>query len=648
MAKKNQPHTGSKIPPTPKNHPTSAKHTNGFLHKLFVQGLPWTSGILFAVFAWIMLAVMNNDTLYTLQERSLFIDDQSFWHQCMATPAGWVRWLGCYFTQFFHYPALGTSIIIGIWLATYVIILKAFSIKREWSPIALTPLFAMLGGVIGLGYWLYSHKLPGHPFAENIALLMTALACLADKQISTPWKRYVWIVVWTFGAYPLLGWWTLLGTAVMTIRAIVGNKELYSLLIGSASILVAPLLWYYHYSQMRLTDAWVIGFPIFESGEYTSWLMSLPYFIMAFVVIALATIPVIHLQRPALSTLKTAILSLSVFILSAIGCWIINFDDYNYQAEMRMYRQAEKSDWKAVLQEAAKWETIPTRQMVILKNIALTNVRQLGNMAYRYDNRGLLPHTRDSLKVHMALTAAPMLHLNYGKFNYATRWAIENSVEYGWQVAFLKILAKCAILNGEHQLANKYTSLLGKTTFYRDYAEKLQTVNRELQQSGDKKKAASDLGLSAAYELHSHFNNDLDSDNGLCEMYLLHHFSNTMNIDSKLLQEVTLNYAMISKNIQLFWPRFFQYATLHAGEDIPIHYQEAAYLYGTLEPQTVSIKNMPFDKLRIVDRYKRFNETINGHVSRGMTVEQASEACYKQFGDTFWWFYFFCNNVKSY
>lgn len=37
------------------------------------------------------------------------------------------------------------------------------------------------------------------------------------------------------------------------------------------------------------------------------------------------------------------------------------------------------------------------------------------------------------------------------------------------------------------------------------------------------------------------------------------------------------------KDIDIFWPRFFQYATLHNGKPMPRHYQEAAYLYGHLE-----------------------------------------------------------------
>jgi hypothetical protein len=144
-----------------------------------------------------------------------------------------------------------------------------------------------------------------------------------------------------------------------------------------------------------------------------------------------------------------------------------------------------------------------------------------------------------------------------------------------------------------------------------------------------------------------HFANITDGDQGLCEMYILNYFANTMNKDDKVLQEVTLSYSLIQKDIQLFWPRFFLYATLHEKEQMPIHYQEAAYLYGHLEKQ-IDISKMPFDQDRIVKRYNQFGQMSQAYLRQGMSNEAVGEAMKASFGDTFWWFYYFCNNVKSY
>ena len=76
------------------------------------------------------------------------------------------------------------------------------------------------------------------------------------------------------------------------------------------------------------------------------------------------------------------------------------------------------------------------------------------------------------------------------------------------------------------------------------------------------------------------------------------------------------------KDIDIFWPRFFQYATLHNGKPMPRHYQEAAYLYGHLENK-VDISHMPFDQ-EVKDSYQRFMEFTQQ--CAGMTEAQMAEA----------------------
>ena len=110
---------------------------------------------------------------------------------------------------------------------------------------------------------------------------------------------------------------------------------------------------------------------------------------------------------------------------------------------------------------------------------------------------------------------------------------------------------------------------------------------------------------------------------------------------------MTLNYALIQKDIQLFWPRFFLYAELHKGEPMPTHYQEAAYLYGCLEPQNVDISNMPFDD-KVKERYQGFQQMSQSLLQSGMQAKDVGEAMKSTYGDTFYWFYFFCRDVHSY
>ena len=105
-------------------------------------------------------------------------------------------------------------------------------------------------------------------------------------------------------------------------------------------------------------------------------------------------------------------------------------------------------------------------------------------------------------------------------------------------------------------------------------------------------------------------------------------------------------YSLIQKDIQLFWPRFFLYAQMHKNEEMPVIYQQAAMLYGNLE-QNVDISHMPFSK-GIADTYASFQQVSQTYLRQGMSVEQVAAAMRPDFGDTFYWFYFFCRDVKSY
>ena len=618
--------------------------------------MPWIGGGIFCLIALYQLIGMNSDYLYAVQEHSLFIEGKEFFIEMMSKQGGLTDWIGCYLTQFFYVPAIGATILVGLWILTYLIMMRAFPIPKVWTPLLLIPLFALLSSVTGLGYWLYFLKIDGYWFAESVSVLLVVSGYWGYRHAiskAAQSKRTLfslgYIALWTIIGYPLMGWYALFGALMMALSECVGRykqkwSEWLPVIIGTGIIIgIAPLCWYYGFTRTRLADAWICGFPLFEVGDYSSWIMVLPFVIVAVSLLFLAIYSTICNQHKDCSgkEFKQSILSLVVLGISVWGAWQANVTDYNYHAELRMYKHTEESNWKEVVKEVRNWKETPTRQMVLLKNIALMNTGNLGTQMFRCDNGGKYPYRRDSLVIHLTQTCAPMIYYQYGKFNYATRWSIENGVEYGFNVGSLKLLARCALLNGEYNVAEKYISQLKKTTFHKSEGEWLNRflVNPALLND--------EPSFRIPTELNHHMGNILDTDNGFCEMYILHNFSKTMNIDSKILQEVTLSYALVSKDIQLFWPRFFQYATLHKNKQMPIHYQEAAFLYGNLEKK-VDISKMPFDKEKIVNRYAKFNQTVQGYMKRGMSTEQIGAMCKPSYGDTFWWFYFFCNDVDSY
>ena len=603
--------------------------------------------IFFALFAAWLLLSKNSEYLYAAQEHSIFVGDTSFWDDKMMEVGGLSQWLGCFFTQFFYQPWWGVMLLLAFWALIYILLLRAFRVSAQWSVVAIVPLFALLLSEIDMGYWLYYLKMPGYWFTQTISILIALLFTWRFRLIRkseekvTLWQC-IYIAIATALLYPFIGSWALVASAWMGLLALnIKEREFWPTVVAIGSIVLVPIVTYQFYTRMRIEDAWTVNFPIFQNDTiYSPWL-SVPFIVVAVWPLLLLlfkkdTTPC-NMSRPTLTWWVLG--NLAVMIGLALLTNHLYYDNYNYKAELRIYRAIDESRFDDVLSEVRSAPGDVTRQMVISKNIALMHKGTCGNDIFRYSNTGEPPYVFDSLHVHLVQTCGTQLYYNYGKCNFACRWAIENSVEFGFDINQLKILVRTSMMSGEYRAAQKYLNILHNTTFQRRWAAEWQAMldDKKLYYQSAEYKNVHPMTL---------FNNTLDGDEGLCEMYIINYFSHVHKNTPKI-QEQTLVFALIQKDIQLFWPRFFRYATLHEGEQMPIHYQEAAYLYGHLEHE-VDISGMPFDQERIINRYASFDQATQQLLAQGMTPQQVGEATKSTFGDTFWWFYFFCRDIHSY
>ena len=593
------------------------------------------------------LVVQNSDTLFMAQNKSFFTTDDTFLRECMKRPGGFINWAASFFNQFFYYPALGSTIMVAFWAASLWLSKLAYRVSGSWMAVLSLPLVCILVSMIDTGYWLFYLKHTGYWFCATLGYFFaTLMVCL--QSYTRKWVDSVILTAITALSYPFMGWYSLLAllytAAMLTFRPHkkYGKKTRISIIsLPIAAAIAIPLVFQPYYPELRPEQIWTSGLTFFQSDALDSFYPQLPLIMLAIIPLTFSFLP---RTKQAKANKPAITIPLTIAILAASFFWAkeSDFQNYNYHAEMRMYCAAEAQDWDKVLEEMSALPGDASREMVLLKNVALLNKGEMGTKMYRYNNNGDNPKNGfDTLHVHMVQVGAPLIYYYHGKTNFASRWCIENSVEFGPSFDNIKLQARCALINGEMDLARKYLDILATSTFYKDWANKLLpiTSNPELIKEYPE--------FDNVCELWSHMGTTLDGDNGLCEMYLLNYFSNTMNKDSKLLQELTLNYAMVQKDIQLFWPRFFQYAHLHAGENMPTHYQEAAYLYGHLEPQNVNINGMPFDK-NVVDRYEGFQRLSQSLLAQGMDAKTVGENMKSTYGDTFYWFYFFCRDIHSY
>jgi len=297
-----------------------------------------------------------------------------------------------------------------------------------------------------------------------------------------------------------------------------------------------------------------------------------------------------------------------------------------------MDRAMDGEDWETVVDCAAGLKGEPTRLMVLDTDLALYKLGRAGDEMFKYKISDTPYKVRSPMSV-MRIVGAKALYYNFGKINYCYRWCMEDKVEYGMKVEYLKYMVRCALLNGEFALAQKYNNVLLDTWFHRSWAEKYQRYidNPDLMDESDEFKSIRPL---MAYE------NILEGDGGLLEGYLIGEMVRLSGGPEPLV-ELSLQCSLIQKDIAAFWPRFILYARTH--DRLPVHYQEAAVLYSQLEKK-VDYRMFNIDQA-VVDRFNRFIDMSEQFA--GIPDGNLKGIFKPQFGDTFWYYYFFIKDLKT-
>ncbi|MBO4608029.1 MAG: hypothetical protein J5682_09040 [Prevotella sp.] len=603
--------------------------------------IPLAVVILVLVGIGVCLTVFEGDYLWNAQEQSLFLYDSAFSHQLMVVPAGFLSWLGTWFTQFFYHPWLGVTILCIWWAVLMALTAKVFRIPCKWAILLLIPVALLLLAIVGIDYWIYYLKLKGHLFVPTIgwtfALLIVWLFTVLPSKYCL---RLIFIVLAALVAYPLMGWYglaaiVLMGVLSWRLEGMTKVERMAATLLALLAVVGVPLLCYrYIYYETNIADMWYAGLPTFTITEHYDG-YDYSYILLAIYYLVLACC---YRQRPMDSGVRrTFVWSVAQCVLCVLMAWGVYtycYKDVDFHQEMAMKRDMEQCDWNTIVERAQKVTEEPTRAMMMMKNLALFRLGRLGDEMYLFGNgnkRGNTP-----LPLRMMQVVGKSLYFHYGLPNFCYRWCVEDGVEYGWRVETLKLMTRCSIANGEYQLAQKYIDLLKKTHYHKEWA-----VSQEqliAQPHSIKKDAvyASVLPLMG-------YDDSLNSDMSIVESFLMYHFAN-LNTDQPALQELSLVGALWTKKIPSFWPKFFQYLQLHPGQHVPLHYQEAAYLYTQLEHQ-VDPEKLPLDEI-VLMTHKRFIERVQQYP--GMSEQYLSEALKAEFGHTFYYEYFLNREQKSY
>ena len=607
------------------------------------------------------LLAFEGELLWKVQELNLFLDTPLFLKQQMVTSGWLLTWLGCYFTEFLYHPWLGVTLLVAWWVVMLLVMARTFRVPVQWTVVLLIPLAAIVIMNVDLGYWIYYLKLRGHFFVATIgttlavasvwgfrklSIVRSALPLGSSKNCQLSIVNCQLSIAYLFLSpavlYPLIGFYGLLATALMAVLWL-GSKErtvssrLFVLGVALLSIIFWPLFYYnYVFCQTGIQNIWWTGLPLFVMDEEKS-LYYLPYVVLVASLLFLAVMCG-RWKESGVKSQKSGVMFLcvQVAVLAVVGFSVYHFwyKDYNFHKELRMQQCVERCDWLGVLDEAAEADDEPTRAIVLMRNLALFRLGRQGNEMYHYLTGAKAPNA--PIPVSTMQVAGRAIYYNYGLVNYSHRWCLEEGVEYGFRADHLKRLMLCALVDGDDQEARKYAGLLKHTRYHGEWVAKYERF------IGHHDQLTADPEFEPICRLMKS-GDVLGSDQMLVEKFLMTQFVNGKS-DDPLFKEQALLSALWMKDIQAFWPRFFDYAQSHPDVHMPTHFQEAAYLYGHLE-KGVDISVMPFD-----DQVKRDYDGFMALAQQcaGMSEEQMRPVFYPHFGHTFYYEYYLVRNQKLY
>ena len=611
-----------------------------------------------AVVAGLLLSYEKH-VLWLVQEQSLFLDTSQFFSQQMVVPGGLLVYIGCFLTQLLYHPVLGVTVLCALWLLLMWLLRRAFMVGERWASLLVVPVALLLIANVDMGYWVYPIKLKGWYFDATVGVTVIAALLWAFRVLSAYriWRR-VLIVVTVAAGYPLFGTYAIAAAVLMGLWCWRLDKDRWQALVdcilAALMVVAIPLLCYqYVYNQVNMANLWWTGLPIFKIiDEYPEFYV--PYALLGACLLILTvgkwntaakqeqSAPTIERKRTQKKSKKQkssskkysgwwqtaiVIIVLAATVYGVNAAWM---KDENFHHETAMKHFIEQTRWEDVLAEADKQQDMPTRGVVVMRNLALSRLGRQSTEMYRYRNGSKQPASPFPFQLSMMI--GNLLYYNYGMFNDCHHMCVEAGVEFGWHVEQLKYMARCNLMNDEVNAMLKYTRLLKHTLFHGEWAD-----NMEKLQKPELKRKDRETG-PIMHTMH-HYDN-VGADHGYAEKYLMNHLA-VIDCDDPEFQEQCVLATLWTKSSLHFWYRFKRYLELNPGKPVPRYFMEAAYLYTTEEKK--ALFNMSFDE-GVKKTYQEFIDQLPKY--DGMDIDDVRSALYPRFGDTFFFDYYLMDDLK--
>lgn len=574
--------------------------------------------------------------------------------ETLKKPGGCLTYAASFLTSCLAVKWLGALLLLVLTAALAYVQKFAFRLPAAAFGLCWLAPLALLLNYTQQGYMLYILKTPGLAFSMPLGMLGTAALAGIYIRLRHVGSKVAWMIIacaplyYAIGSYALMAAFSAFIYELFLFTKNRWRHALPVLLALPASAFLLPLALYkLGWLRRSLSSLYSTGLPdyLWTEAEQPLWyplLFSL-LLLNVFVLFAAYRQKKGNAAQPARSKQSAdkhkyqraiGLCVLFLYALTAYQVYAHTFRDENYHCILRMKHAAEKNDWQTVLQEARDCDSIPTRLQVLYTRLALQKMNEGGDRLFTYPD-GDASYRAPRLHQYLRLIGGSKLYYHYGKINYAYRWCMEDLVEYGKRPDYLRTMAKCALMNREPELARKYLDIIrtipfqsGFVSHYEHYLSHSEAVK-------------SDEEMASISRLMN-YGDMLDGDGGLIEVYLLNSFA-LMEGGTREMVDLSLQACLVLKDIKEFWPRFFQLLPTFQGKKIPTHYQEAALLFATLQ-QNIDPNSLPIEP-KIRERFAQLVEASNAYAQMGDEYNRTQ--LYPDYGDTYWYYYFFVKGLKT-
>lgn len=590
----------------------------------------WVTAFLLPfIFTLLILGLGHPLFLRKVEEMQIFFPTADYFNECMLMPGGLLEWASTNLTQFFYQPWLGAFVFALTLAAMQALIVKACKLPARWAAATGVANAMLTLAPLTLGYVVYTLKSPGFFFTAPLGIASAAAFLWACRCAKSTWLKIAIAAIAAF-AYPLLGFYSILASGLIVLYALTNKQWLTA---ATAVIISAVLPWGWFY----LTDTIVMRqhiytsmLPRFLDGE--SSLMA-PY-IIAFAIVAMLALMAGRFKENPKRPLLATVLSLVLMLATYGSVPVCKYKDPNFEFTLRLDRALQDQQWSEAVEAAEEFDGAPTRLNVLLTDIALMRTGQASDRMFGFPISDA-PYSTTSAREATAMrdAGARLLYYHFGRVNDAYRWCMESKVEFGQKAEYLKYMAKIALLNDEPALAKKYLNALALTRNYKDWAQRYMAI------ADDPALLQSDPELADIAPLMS-FGDHLGGDGGNMEAYLLQ-ATNALRGGPPELVELSIMSGLIQKDLDEIWPKIVLYSNTH--DRLPRHMQEAAIMYSVLKGSDA------FRQLKIdpstEQEFSQFIEMVQANQS--LPDARKAELFRPRFGHTYWYYYFFINNLKT-